>query len=133
MPSSSLNASVLSFAEARIGTQVANGQCAMLALDALQATGARTNFDFSNPDGDYAWGSLAATLTPQSHDLSQLQAGDIIQFRDARFVAPNGYWSTATHHTAIVESVSGDTITVLQSNINGVTCSSSAAPTSSAT
>ena len=120
VPSAALNASVLAYAQASIGTQVANGQCAMLALRALQATGAKTNFDFSNPDGDYAWGQLAATLTPQSHDLSQVQPGDIIQFRDAMFVAPNGYWESATHHTAIVEAVSGDRIEVLQSNINEV-------------
>lgn len=118
--SQALSSSVLSYVQSKMGTKVGDGQCGTVVLTALRVAGASTNFDFSNPNGDYLWGQLAATLTPQSRDLSQVRAGDIIQFRDAKFVSANGSWSLAAHHTAVVAVVSGDTLTVLEQNVNGV-------------
>ncbi len=122
VPEGSLNTRILTYAEAEVGTQVGDGQCGSLAIGALNFAGAKSNFDRMDPNGDFAWGQLGTTLTARSHDVSQVRPGDVIQFRNAQTVTRNGYstsWQTADHHTAIVESVSGTTITVLNQNVNG--------------
>ena len=68
---------------------------------------------------------MVTTVTTASHSLAGVVPGDVIQFRDVTLVHttthPNGSWSsttkTADHHTAIVESVSGSTITVFEQNV----------------
>jgi hypothetical protein len=121
-----MNQAVLAFANSHLGAQVGNGQCAILAYQALISAGAE-NFDVLGPTGDgadYVWGTRVATLTPASHSTNGILPGDIIQLRNVQIktVYPNGSWSTeqAAHHTAIVSSVSGDTINVLQQNDGGV-------------
>ena len=121
-----LNRKVLAFAKANLGQQVGDGQCAVLAQAALEAAGAK-NFDSLGPTGpgaDYVWGRLVATETPGSHPTGGIKPGDILQFSNVQIVKSfqNGstMTMTATHHTAIVEKVSGTTITVLQQNYNGI-------------
>jgi len=66
--------------------------------------------------------------TTANHSLAGVLPGDVIQFSNVTIVNtttyPNGSWTTTTqtadHHTAIVESVSGSTIHVLEQNANSV-------------
>jgi hypothetical protein len=125
-PLPATNQGVLAFAKTHIGTQVGNGQCGTLAYQALNNAGA-ANFDVLGPtgdDADYVWGTRVATLTPASHATMGILPGDVIQFRNVliKTVYPNGSWTSeqAAHHTAIVSSVSGNTINVLEQNANGV-------------
>jgi hypothetical protein len=118
------NQAVVAAATAMVGTTVGNGQCTALAVAALQAAGAVARPSNDTPDGDYGWGQLVATLTPQAHSLAGVAPGDIVQFRDAYEVdlRPGGSytWQTAPHHTAVVVGVVGDTLEVLQQNFNDV-------------
>src|SRR4029077_17842208 len=46
--------------------------------------------------------------------------GDIIQYRDVTITNPDGTWSTASHHTAIVERVNSDgSYQILEQNWDG--------------
>jgi hypothetical protein len=64
-------------------------------------------------------------VTTANRSLAGVLPGDVIQFRDVtlfhKTTNPDGSWSTTTktaeHHTAIVESVSGSTIHVLEQNV----------------
>lgn len=128
-PGTGKGAHVLRFCQGRVGTEVGDGQCASLALLALQHAGAKgMGRDFPCA-GDYAWGNLIAVV---SSDASKPDArihtvcgGDIIQFRIARFEgrSPGGgtYWMQLDHHTAVVEStdVASGTIRILHQNWSG--------------
>lgn len=122
-PAPTLNQAVATAVASTLGTTVGDGQCTALAIAALQAAGAQAQPTPDTPDGDYAWGQLVATLTPQSHSLAGVEPGDIVQFRNAyEFDAgPGGSyaWQSASHHTAVVVGVVGDTLEVLQQNVNG--------------
>jgi hypothetical protein len=102
---------------------VGDGQCFALADRALTSAGAKSASDFGTitRDADYVWGTSVA--------LSDVQAGDVIQFRDYSFdresTTENSDGSTDTrtetqgrpHHTAVVEHVGGNgEITVLEQN-----------------
>jgi len=109
---------VVSFARNRIGRRVSNGECFSLVDGALGNAGAKSAADFGSvaPDVDYVWG------TPVS--LSDVQPGDIIQFRDYRYdrtidtaTRTDTDFQERPHHTAIVERVDGQgAITVLEQN-----------------
>jgi hypothetical protein len=124
-----LNTQVLGYALAQLGQQVGDGQCAALADAALKSAGALSFSDLgpTGDDADYVWGNLVATLTTDGHDASTVAPGDMIQFRDVTFVTttinPDGSWSQSTmlfpHHTAVVESVDNNVITILQQNVDG--------------
>lgn len=103
---SSLNQSVVNYAQSVVGQRIGNGQCTELAIAALRAAGAQ-------PGQNYVWGT---TL----RGVEDLQPGDIIQMFDARFQNPNGSsgWSTGPH-TAIVTSVEGTKVGVLHQNVAG--------------
>ena len=100
-----------------------------LADAALKSAGALSFSDLgpTGDDADYVWGNLVATLTTDGHDASTVAPGDMIQFRDVTFVTttinPDGSWSQSTmlfpHHTAVVESVDKNVITILQQNVDG--------------
>ena len=120
------NQEVVGFAEAHLGQEVGQGQCTDLVEAAYAAAGAvpESQLGPTGSNADYVWGTLVTTVTTASHSLAGVLPGDVIQFRDVTLVHtttyPNGSWSsttqTAEHHTAIVESVSGSTITVLEQN-----------------
>lgn len=122
---------VHSFARNRLGQQVGNGECFDLADRSLRAAGARSAEDYGQvtPDGDYQWGD--------SIDLVQVQAGDVLQFRNysvtVRVVvtqvrtfrdgsteeSEEEKWETyeRPHHTAIVsQRLGGGRLRVLEQN-----------------
>ena len=100
---------VRTFAQENLGKKVDDGECAMLAMKALQAAGAKTTADFkvTGEVGDYVWGTLV-------EKFADAKPGDIIQFRDVKLVTttvvkqPGGGTrsstrsQTMTQHTAIV-------------------------------
>ena len=113
---------VVGYARRRRGSRVGNGQCFTLVDQALRGASARSAADYGTvtPDADYTWGT--------SVTLSDLQPGDVIQFRDYVYdrtvVTRDSSGTTTTedggdrpHHTAIVESVDGGgAVTVLEQN-----------------
>jgi len=122
-PHPAISTRIVSYARNQSGTRVGDGQCFALADRALTGAGAKSAGDFGTitPDADYVWGTSVA--------LSDLQAGDVIQFRDYSFDResttehPDGSSDTRTetqgrpHHTAVVESVgSNGEVTVLEQN-----------------
>jgi hypothetical protein len=121
-----INQKVVAFAEAHVGQEVGQGQCTDLAEAAYAAAGAESESKLgpTGSDANYVWGTLVNTVTTANHSLAGVLPGDVIQFRDVTLVHttmyPNGssYTTTQTagHHTAIVESVSGSTISVLEQN-----------------
>jgi hypothetical protein len=72
-------------------------------------------------------------VTTANRSLDGVLPGDLIQIRDVTLVHtttnPDGSWysttKTARHHTAIVESVSGSTIHVLEQNVGPTNTSDS--------
>jgi hypothetical protein len=110
---------IVSFARRNLGARVDDGECFALADRALRGAGAKSARDFGTvtPDADYVWG--------QSVNLSQLQRGDIIQFRDYQSEVETRTptevrteTQSRPHHTAIVESVAGGgAVNVIEQNI----------------
>ncbi len=107
---SRLRRGVLGYAQGKLGKQDGNGECWTLVDDALRSAGADTG-----GDGKYVFGNAVS--------LSALQPGDLLQFEGVTFEHhnANGSWysSSYPHHSAIVESVSGRTVTLLNQNVNG--------------
>ena len=109
-----LGAKVLKYAQANVGKKVGDGECATLALKALESAGAKTTVDFGvlGEKGDYEWGTLV-------EKYEDVRPGDIIQFRDVKIVIKTmtplsgggSRTSTATQsmgqHTAIVSANAG--------------------------
>lgn len=126
---------VLAFARERVGKQVGDGECAALAVAALTAAGAKGDGAYKDApgEGDYVWGTFVhATVVKdgkaveeESPNRLKPAAGDLVQFRDAKFegkTADGGtYTASAQHHTAVVAAVSKDgrTWTLLHQNWNG--------------
>ncbi|MEB3191344.1 MAG: hypothetical protein VKL42_13465 [Snowella sp.] len=122
-----LNQKIYNYALNHLGKQVGDGECATLTYNALKTAQAQ-NFDELGPtglDADYVWGKLIATITPQQKNLSPVQIGDIVQFRNVstykKITQPDGSWQSWTnsyaHHTAIVPGISGHQIFLLQQNV----------------
>jgi hypothetical protein len=112
--SSDLGWKVMEFCRRNLGEKVGNGQCAVLAVEALKSAGAaRMGRDFPKR-GDYVWGEQVALLEYGRREIAGLESlakvrpGDIIQFRNVRLEGhgPAGrYGMTADHHTAVVATV----------------------------
>jgi hypothetical protein len=119
-----LNKKVLAFADMNLGKKVDNGECAMLAVRALQSAGADpSSYDLSQPD--YVWGKLVRTLTAETNLTGETKPGDVLQFHDAVFKwqvrQPGGkalFEAAYPHHTAIVAEVKkgGAVLEVLHQN-----------------
>ena len=117
-----LNRKIVAFCEAHAGQQVGDGECAVLAQQALKEADGKPHHELTAPlpnmtDDDYVWGQL---LQPTDAVLP----GDILQFRDVelKFVFPNGSrWAqTFSHHTAVVYRVFGPgQFVILQQNVGG--------------
>jgi hypothetical protein len=113
---------IVGYASRKRGERDGDGECYTLVNRALRAAGARVAADYGSvtPDADYVWGT--------SVTLTDLQAGDVIQFRDYTFrredVTDDDSGTTTDelegerpHHTAIVRSVDGDgAVTVWEQN-----------------
>jgi hypothetical protein len=127
-PSSSLGAKVVAYCADHLGEIVGNGECSALAVQSLNAAGAKRRIGKDNPaQGDYVWGRLALIVTGgdehatfEAGKPSDIRPGDIIQFRDTRFQGRRGRQGYA-HHTAVVASTdaSGLTVKIYQQNVNG--------------
>ena len=113
---------IVSYARRNRGERVGDGECYTLVNRALGAANAKTAKDHGpvSPDADYVWGTSVA--------LTEVQPGDVIQFRDYTFkrvVVTDDDSGTTTeelegdrpHHTAIVQSVDGGgAVTVWEQN-----------------
>jgi hypothetical protein len=101
----SLNAAILDFSLKNMGKQVSNGECAMLAMEAIKVADAKP----MRPSGKtYIWGrplDKTETVLP----------GDIVQLEECKF--KNG---SAPHHTQIIRKVLGPgRYEILEQNVNG--------------
>lgn len=114
-----LGPKVLQFARERLGRRIGDGECFALADQALRHVRAKSAADFGpvTEEGDYVWGTAIS--------LSDVQPGDIVQFRDYEYVRreekDDGSWKERSesrpHHTAIVVSVDGNgMLTVIDQN-----------------
>ncbi len=113
-----LNEKVVAFARSHLGQPVGDGICVTLAVEALDAAGAK-RFPFDR-SGDYVWGEEVA-------DFKDVLPGDILQFRDAVFHGQRSLGRGRTvnwhaeypHHTAIVAKVErgGKLITIYHQNV----------------
>jgi hypothetical protein len=108
----STNQKVVVWAQGKLGKKVGAGECWDLGEAALKQAGAQTSNDLGpvGDDTDYIWGDPI--------DVKDVQAGDILQFRDhevtttteTEYIFPDGSTQTKTeeavakrgHHTAIV-------------------------------
>ena len=114
-----LNAKVAEFARSHVGRPVGDGICITLAVEALQAAGAKV-FPFDDPAGEYVWG----TPVP---DFKDVLPGDILQFRDAEFAGTRivgrgrreTYRDAFPHHTAVVVATAEDgrLVTICHQNV----------------
>jgi hypothetical protein len=112
-----LNQAIVKFASDSRGRQVGNGECAILAYEAMKsANAAKMGADFP-ADGDYVWGELIAIYkgSEKGPDVEvikdKVRPGDIVQYRDAFFETRTETMvrrMTASHHTAIVSWAGGD-------------------------
>jgi hypothetical protein len=124
--SSTLGDKVVAFCKDHLGQQVGDGQCAALAAQALKAAGAKVRAGPNSPDkGDYVWGRQICLLeaTPDglkvTGDFSQVLPGDIMQFRNTKFITAH-----FDHHTAVIEQIVNPDkrkVQVLEQNIGGKT------------
>jgi hypothetical protein len=126
-----LNPKVVKYAKSRVGKQCGDGECTGLAIEALKAAGARGFRAFPDSPGkeDFVWGELVYTLEIKNGRVSEqldrgqkVKPGDIAQFRDCQFAGVNAigpYATSAPHHTAVVLSAQGRSLTVLHQNHNG--------------
>lgn len=115
-----LNRLVLEFCRDRLGQTVGNGECTMLAHDALRAAGAQ-RFGWAR-SGDYVWGTPVESF-------AEALPGDVLQFRDAVFAGrrelSGSRWMSwhyeYPHHTAVVAAVRGGgrEVVVLHQNVTG--------------
>jgi hypothetical protein len=119
LPLPPLNARVEAFARSNLGKTVGDGICITLAVEALEAAGAR-RASFRDPNGDFTWGDPVP-------DFKDVLPGDILQFRDAVFRGKRSVGRSSwkswhqeyPHHTAIVAKVEpgGKILTILHQNI----------------
>jgi hypothetical protein len=103
------NIKVYSFAKSKLGKKVGNGECAVLASEALKYAKCKPRGSDYPRSGDYDWGTRIQTVTTSNRNSVKCWAGDILQFRNVKF---SGRWregsstrsqtASYAHHTAIV-------------------------------
>lgn len=129
-----INARIVEFCKENLNKKVGDGDCYDLAKFALAAAGAKPEFKYKNyPNkGDYVWGEQVVLLEIEggkqklTGKLKDIQAGDVIQFRDTKFSGPkaNGkgtYTLSFSHHTAVVGEVEkgGQVLKIYHQNMGG--------------
>ncbi len=129
-----INARIAEFCKENLNKKVGDGDCYDLAQHALAAAGARPEFKYKNyPNkGDYVWGEQLVLLEVESGKqkltgkLKDIQAGDVIQFRDTKFAGKkaNGkgtYTLAFSHHTAVVgeAEAGGKVVKIYHQNMGG--------------
>ena len=98
----SRNRDVVKFCQKNLGDAVGDGICATLAKEALQAANAERT-------GIYTWGREMDGQEP-------IMPGDILQLELVKLKG-NRFSRSYHHHTAVVETVRPDYITVLHQNV----------------
>lgn len=100
---------VVRFCKARVGKKVGNGQCSVLAWDALHAAGAEPRLYPDRPNkGNYVWGKQVYLLESgpggpkATGQLRRVRPGFVIQYHNVKFADGSVY----PHHTSVVSAVS---------------------------
>jgi hypothetical protein len=103
---------ILEYARGKVGSRIGDGECTRLVEGALAFAGAPAGKFPSN--GDYSWGRQINFPTEAA------LPGDIIQlvkvklsYKDAN---GSGSWSTGTQHSAVIDSVNGKVLQVIEQN-----------------
>ncbi len=124
-----INSQVITWAAGKLTQRVGAGECWDLVESAITSSGgvSSTTLGPVGKDKDYVWGTL---ITP----VTSLIAGDLLQFSNysmsvqvdetITFLDDSGDTATASnpinrgypHHSAIVESINGNTVTILEQN-----------------
>ena len=102
------------------GEKIMSGECAELAGAALVSTGYKI-YEGGNPrPDDYVWGKLIRKVTPGHNVQGDVDLGDILQFRDAKY-GDGSTTSSAPHHTAVVRGaqLSGSLVSTFEQNSGG--------------
>lgn len=120
---------VVAFCRDHKGQQVGRGECSDLAGAALKEAGAARRGKDDPGTGDYNWGKLVLVVTGDNTRSkfdqgrpADIRPGDVVQFRDAKFVHHEGRrWSSLNfdHHTAVVASTEGNIVHIFQENFGG--------------
>lgn len=79
---------------------VGEGECTHLVQAAVASAGGKAS------PGSYVWGEKVTNYQP----------GDIIQLFNVKLVGPNGWWETTSQHSAVIESVNGKVLGVIEQN-----------------
>lgn len=117
-----LNAQVLAFARAQLGTmkQIGDGQCTALVIAALQTAGAKTTYDYgvSGLDADYRWGDLVLTARPgiSVASYAQVKPGDALQYRHVGYT--NNPFITEHHSALVSANLGGGRFRIIEQNYN---------------
>jgi len=115
---------IVKFAQSKVGQKILRGECTDLVTEALRLNrGQQLTHDNADVTlngqttsiPSYRWGTRV--LTPKGK-LNVPTAGCIVQFEQCTFKKNGSTW-VMFHHTAIVESVSGTKVTLLQQNMDG--------------
>ena len=124
-----INNSMVTFLNGRVGTRVGGGECAHMAIEALRVAGGefyRSDLGADSPaSGDYVWGSLITVISYSNSKWSDSNPtiaclpGDVIQFGAGTKIATATY---LTRHTAVVQAVNTKQrpSAVFQQNFNAV-------------
>lgn len=126
-----LNSKLAVFLSKKVGLRIGGGECAHAVTEGLRVTGAEFTSADLGPDspapGDYVWGTLIKTVSNtngtwvDSKPASKLQPGDIIQYRNTKFVYPT-FSTFSSQHTSIVANANaaGSPTFVHEQNFNNV-------------
>ncbi len=103
---------VLSYAQANLGQVVGNGECWTLGHRAFIDAGAQGAVK-------YVFGTeIARGKAGSNNAFENVRIGDVIQFDATRFSSGSGWFQAGVpNHTAIIESISGNRVTVLEQNV----------------
>lgn len=120
---------VYEFATQSLGKKIGRGECADLNFLGLEAAHAKPFGTWQDQPsaGDYVWGRKVGTIAANFNAArlaESLIPGDMLQFRDVTIVEKVGritYTSTASHHSAVLDSFDQSTgrLTILEQNSNG--------------
>jgi hypothetical protein len=118
---------VVRFCRDNLGKKVGDGECATLAQEALKGINAKPFFEFKEDPGmsDYVWGELvfveefASGKRRRTPADGKPRAGDVVQYRNAKFRGPRLTF-TYPHHTSVVaEAKPNGDLVVFEQNMNG--------------
>jgi hypothetical protein len=102
-----VNKKILEYCNLNMGKQIDRGECWDLLRFAL---------DYAKAD----WSAPLDFGEPLNHKTEEILPGDIVKFKNVKFVYPNGSTMTMSHHFAIVYEVDAEgKYTLIHQNVNG--------------